>query len=102
MSGIIDWNTVHDASTKANRIMDCTRRTGLYMRAMKPLNPQLMIPTGNRSSAKYGIPAHCSCLPRTPTMALISRRVREAGKSAIRIIEPKLTLMTLIANALDR
>lgn len=31
MSGIIDWNTVHDASTKANRIMDCTRLTGLYI-----------------------------------------------------------------------
>lgn len=30
----------------------------------------------------------------------IRRRVRETGKRAIRIIEPKLTLMTLIANTL--
>lgn len=31
----------------------------------------------------------------------IRRRVREAGKRAIRIIEPKLTLMTMMMNALN-
>ena len=80
----------------ANWIMDCMRRT--YIRAMKPLNPRLMIPTGNLA---YWQDTGAPFMPsENADDDAIRHRVREAGNRAFAIIEPKLTLMALIANAL--
>lgn len=68
ISGIIDWNTGIDANT--SELNNGLYAPDIYIWAMKPLNTRLMIPTGNRSLARHGIPAHCSCRLRTPTMTL--------------------------------
>ena len=65
---------------------------------MKPLNPRLMIPTGNLAHWQdTGAPFMPSENADDDT---IRHRVREAGNRAFAIIEPKLTLMRLMTNAL--
>ena len=96
ISGIIDCGTPCMTRSPANWIMDCMRRT--YIRAMKPLNPRLMIPTGNLA---YWQDTGAPFMPsENADDDAIRHRVREAGNRAFAIIEPKLTFMRLMTNAL--